>query len=148
MKKELGLNIDMKQFLDILCIAIIADIMPLIDINRTLVKEGLKLLMISQRPASIIIRDFLNKPRISSEDIAFQIAPRINSAGRLEDASIALNFFTAQDTHTAYQQFEYLNSLNEQRKETEAQTTAQAMKEADENADVVVVSGEDWHRVL
>ncbi len=144
-KKELGLNIDMKQFLDILCIAIIADIMPLIDINRTLVKEGLKLLMISQRPASIIIRDFLNKPRISSEDIAFQIAPRINSAGRLEDASIALNFFTAQDTHTAYQQFEYLNSLNEQRKETEAQTTAQAMKEADENADVVVVSGEDWH---
>ena len=46
-KKELNLSIDMKQFLDILAIAIIADIMPLIDINRTLVKEGLKVLMSS-----------------------------------------------------------------------------------------------------
>ena len=63
-KKELNLKINMKQFLDILAIAIIADIMPLIDINRTLVKEGLKLLMTSSRPSSIIIRDFLNKSSI------------------------------------------------------------------------------------
>ncbi|MEA1956203.1 MAG: single-stranded-DNA-specific exonuclease RecJ [Campylobacterota bacterium] len=145
LKKELDLKINMKQFLDILCIAIIADIMPLIDINRTLVIEGLKVLMNSKRPASIIIKDFLNKPRITSEDIAFQIAPRINSAGRLEDASIALDFFTATDTHTAYNQFEILNSLNEQRKETEADATAQAINEVDEDAKVIVVSGEGWH---
>jgi len=91
-KKELALDIDMMQFLDILAIAIIADIMPLIDINRTLVKEGLKLLSYSNRPSSIIIKDFINKKKITSEDIAFQIAPRLNSAGRLEDASIALDF--------------------------------------------------------
>lgn len=144
-KKELDLKINMKQFLDILCIAIIADIMPLIDINRTLVIEGLKVLMNSTRPASIIIRDFLNKSRITSEDIAFQIAPRINSAGRLEDASIALDFFTASDTHTAYNQFEILNSLNEQRKETETEVTAQAISEVDEDAKVIVVAGEGWH---
>jgi len=144
-KKELALQVNMKDFVDILCIAIIADIMPLIDINRTLVKEGLKAILTSNRPASIIIRDFLNKPRITSEDIAFQIAPRINSAGRLEDASIALEFFTAKDTHTAYNQFEILNSLNEQRKETEAQTTTQAMQDADENSKVLVVAGEQWH---
>jgi single-stranded-DNA-specific exonuclease len=144
-KKELSLAIDMKQFLDMLCIAIIADIMPLIDINRTLVKEGLKQLSTSNRPASIIIRDFLNKARITSEDIAFMIAPRINSAGRLEDASIALDFFTATDTHQAYNQFEILNSLNEQRKETEAQTTKDAMNQVDEYDKIIVVSGEDWH---
>ncbi|MEA1891561.1 MAG: single-stranded-DNA-specific exonuclease RecJ [Campylobacterota bacterium] len=144
-KKELKLNIDMKQFLDILCIAIIADIMPLVDINRTLVKEGLKLLMTSQRPASIIIRDFLNKNIISSEDIAFQIAPRINSAGRLEDASIALEFFTANDTNTAYKQFEKLNNLNELRKETEAQATREAMHAVDENDSIIVVAQENWH---
>ena len=145
LKKELDLKINMKQFLDILCIAIIADIMPLIDINRTLVKEGLKSIMNSTRPASIIIRDFLNKPRITSEDIGFQIAPRINSAGRLEDASIALEFFTATDTHRAYNQFEILNSLNEQRKETEAEATSQAIDEVDTDAKVIVVSGEGWH---
>ncbi|MEA3331478.1 MAG: single-stranded-DNA-specific exonuclease RecJ [Campylobacterota bacterium] len=146
-KKELNLNIDMKQFLDILAIAIIADIMPLIDINRTLVKEGLKVLMNSNRPTSIIIRDFLNKSSITSQDIAFQIAPRINSAGRLEDASIALEFFTAKDINTAYNQFEKLNELNELRKETEADTTKEALTSAEacEKDSVIVVAGDAWH---
>ncbi|PHS57143.1 MAG: single-stranded-DNA-specific exonuclease RecJ [Sulfurimonas sp.] len=144
-KKELNLNINMKQFMDILCIAIIADIMPLININRALVKEGLKVLMSSNRPASIIIRDFLNKAIINSEDIAFQIAPRINAAGRLEDASIALEFFTAIDVNTAYKQFEKLNALNELRKETEAETTKEAISKVNVNDTLIVVSGEGWH---
>ena len=144
-KKELNLSIDMKQFLDILAIAIIADIMPLIDINRTLVKEGLKLLMTSSRPSSIIIKDFLNKSNITSEDIAFQIAPRLNSAGRLEDASIALDFFTAIDTNAAYKQFEILGKLNDLRKDTEKQTTLNATEKVDENDKIIVVAGEGWH---
>ncbi len=144
-KRELSLKIDMKQFLDILAIAIIADVMPLMDINRTLVKEGLKLLMTSNRPSSIIIRDFLNKSKISSEDIAFQIAPRLNSAGRLKDASIALEFFTARDAHAAFKQFEILGRLNDLRKETEAQTTQSAIESVDENDRVIVVAGEGWH---
>ena len=144
-KKELSLDIDMKQFLDILAIAIIADIMPLIDINRTLVKEGLKVLMSSSRPSSIIIRDFLNKSSISSEDIAFQIAARINSAGRLEDASIALEFFTAQNPHAAFKQFEILGQLNELRKETEAECTKEALRCGNPDDNVIVVAKEDWH---
>lgn len=144
-KKELSLNIDMRQFLDMLAIAIIADIMPLIDINRTLVKEGLKVLMRSSRPSSIIIRDFLNKSSISSEDIAFQIAPRINSAGRLEDASIALEFFTSTSTEHAYSQFEKLNKLNELRKATEAECTKEAIASVKDGSHVIVVAGKDWH---
>jgi single-stranded-DNA-specific exonuclease len=144
-KKELDLKIDMKQFLDILAIAIIADVMPLIDINRTLVKEGLKYIMHSPRPSSKIIRDFLNKSQINSEDIGFLIAPRINSAGRLEDASIALNFYTATDTNSAYHHFELLGKLNELRKETEAQTTQIAFTQVNSNEDVLVIAGEEWH---
>jgi len=145
LKKELSIDINMKDFLDILCIGIIADVMPLIDINRTLVKEGLKVLQNSTRPASVIIKDFINRSSITSEDIAFSIAPRINAAGRLEDASTALNFFTAQDTHTAYSYFNKLNTLNEQRKETEAFTTKEAMMRVDENDRIIVVHAEDWH---
>ncbi|WP_242689799.1 single-stranded-DNA-specific exonuclease RecJ [Sulfurimonas aquatica] len=147
-KRELSLKIDMKQFLDILAIAIIADIMPLIDINRTIVKEGLKLIESSNRPASIIIRDFLNKSNITSEDIGFQIAPRLNSAGRLEDASIALEFYTATDTNKAYKQFELLGKLNELRKETEAKTTKEAIEMVesfDALPHVIVVAGKGWH---
>ncbi|WP_455757276.1 single-stranded-DNA-specific exonuclease RecJ [Sulfurimonas sp.] len=145
LKKELNLLINMKQFLDILAIAIIADIMPLIDINRTLVKEGLKVLMTSSRPSSVIIKDFLNKASISSEDIAFQIAPRINSAGRLEDSQIALDFFTAKDTHTAYKKFELLGQLNDLRKETETECTKEALACANPHADIIVVSAQNWH---
>ncbi|MFA6192562.1 MAG: single-stranded-DNA-specific exonuclease RecJ [Sulfurimonas sp.] len=145
LKKELNLSIDMKQFLDILSIAIIADVMPLIDINRTLVQEGLKILTTSNRPASVIIRDFLNKSVITSEDIAFAIAPRINSAGRLEDASIALRFFTATSTNEAYKQFELLGKLNELRKETEAECTKEAIDRADDAYHVIVVAHENWH---
>ncbi|MCF6339756.1 MAG: single-stranded-DNA-specific exonuclease RecJ [Sulfurimonas sp.] len=144
-KKELGLSIDMRQFLDILAIAIIADIMPLVDINRTLVKEGLRVLMCSNKPSSIIIRDFLNKSSITSEDIGFQIAPRINSAGRLEDASIALEFLTAKDVSSAYTQFERLNSLNELRRETEVQTTKEALECVGANDSIIVVAKEEWH---
>lgn len=145
LKKELSLTINMKEFLDILCIGIIADVMPLIDINRILVKEGLKVLQNSTRPASVIIKQFINKSSITSEDIAFAIAPRINAAGRLEDASIALNFFTAKDTNTAYNYFNRLNTLNEQRKETEAYTTKEAISKVDENDRIIVVHAEDWH---
>ncbi|MEA2073063.1 MAG: single-stranded-DNA-specific exonuclease RecJ [Campylobacterota bacterium] len=144
-KKELGLNIDMLQFLDILSIAIIADIMPLIDINRALVKRGLDLIKTSQRPSSKIIRDFLDKEKITSEDIAFSIAPRLNSAGRLEDASIALDFYTAEDTNKAYKQFELLGQLNDLRKETEAQTTKKAIEQVNPEDKVIVVSGKGWH---
>ncbi len=144
-KKELGLSIDMRQFLDILAIAIIADIMPLIDINRTLVKEGLKLISTTDRPSSVIIRDRLDKSVITSEDIAFQIAPRLNSAGRLEDASIALEFYTATDTYTANKQYELLTQLNDLRKETEAETTKVAMNSVNEEDLITVVSGEGWH---
>ena len=145
-KRELDVDVDMGRFVDILSIAIIADIMPLVDINRALVKEGLKRISSSNRPACIIIRDFLNKSRITSEDIAFMIAPRLNSAGRLEDASIALSFLTAKTTLEAYEWFERLGSLNELRKTTEAEALEEALAMVDGNKDdIIVVAKEGWH---
>lgn len=145
LKKELNLSVDMKEFIDILAIAIIADIMPLVDINRTLVKEGLKYLKTSTTPYATIIRDFLNKKTISSEDIAFLIAPRINSAGRIDDASIALEFFTTSSMSRAYEIFELLGTLNNARKEQEALITKEAMALANPNDKIIVVAKEGWH---
>lgn len=144
-KQELGLNTDMKQFLELLALAIVADVMPLVGINRAIVQHGLKQMMHSKRPASVIIRDFLNKSAITSEDIGFQIAPRLNSAGRLEDASIALEFLTAEDERTAFRQFELLNQLNALRKATEAEVTEAALAQVDPKDRIIVVAGEGWH---
>ena len=144
-KKELNANVDMSMFIEFLALAIVADVMPLTNINRTLVKQGLKKMRNSHRPYARVINTFLNKSTLSSEDIGFQIAPRLNSAGRLEDASIALDFLIAQNEHDAYKQFELLNQLNDMRKSTEADVSEVASLHVDENAKVIVVAGEDWN---
>ena len=144
-KKELDLNIDMGGFLDLLSLAIIADIMPLIDINRSIVKKGLSAFSKSNRASSVIIRDFLGVSKITSEHISFQIAPRLNSAGRMEDASIALEFLVAKTPYEAYDKFEILNELNELRKEMEAKTTKEAISMVDENDTIIVVAKDGWH---
>ena len=145
LKQELELDIDMRQFFPFLALAVIADVMPLVGVNRTIVKTGLEMMQRSSLSPFVIIRDYLDRSAISSEDIAFQIAPRINSAGRLEDASIALEFLLASTTERAYHQFELLTALNTLRKETEAQTTAEAIEQVDPSQSVIVVAGEHWN---
>ena len=144
-KKELDLTINMSQYLPLLAMAVVADVMPLIGINRAIVQHGLKQMMTSELPAFSIIREFLNKSALSAEDIGFQIAPRINSAGRLEDASIALEFLTAETPEKAFKQFELLNQLNDLRKAIEADVTEEAIAQVKEGDDVLVVFGEDWN---
>ncbi len=145
LKQELSLSIDMRQFFPFLALAVIADVMPLVGINRAIVKTGLEMMSRSSLSPFVMIRDFLNHSTISSEDVAFQIAPRINSAGRLEDASIALDFLLADTSERAYHQFELLTSLNTLRKETEAQTTAEAMIHVHTEDTIIVVAGEHWN---
>ncbi len=145
LKQELEKDVDMRQFFPFLALAVIADVMPLVGANRSIVKTGLEMMQRSKLPPFVIIQDFLNRSAIGSEDIAFQIAPRLNSAGRLEDASIALEFLLAPSVQKAYEQFELLSSLNTLRKETEAQTTAEAMEQVDPAQKVIVVAGEHWN---
>jgi len=144
-KKELNLTINMGQYLPLLALAVVADVMPLIGINRAIVQHGLKQMQESSLPAFTIIKEFLNKTSLSAEDIGFQIAPRLNSAGRLEDASIALEFLTAETPEKAFKQFELLNQLNDLRKAIEADVTEEAIAQVKAGEDVVVVYGEDWN---
>lgn len=145
LKQELELSVDMRQFFPFLALAVIADVMPLVGFNRSIVKTGLEMMQRSPLPPFVMIRDYLNRSTITSEDIAFQVAPRINSAGRLEDAKIALDFLLAETTEKAFEQFELLSALNTLRKETEAQTTEEAMLRVSPDDRVIVVAGEHWN---
>lgn len=144
-KKELARDVDMGQFLELLALAVIADVMPLVGINRAIVQAGLRQMQRSTHPASVIIREALQKERISSEDIGFQIAPRLNAAGRLEDASIALAFLAADSEQEAYRRFEELTQLNILRKSIEAEATDEAIARTDPADRVIVVAQEGWH---
>jgi len=144
-KKELGLAIDMGQFLELLALAVIADVMPLVGINRAIVQAGLAQMGHSERPMSVIVREALGKTKLGAEDIGFQVAPRINAAGRLEDASIALELLTAEDEQTAFRQFDRLTQLNVMRKAIEAEAIDEAVAMVCPEDRVIVVAHEGWH---
>jgi len=145
-KKELGLKYNLMDLFDFLTIAIIADIMPMISLNQTIVKRGLKLLATSQRPAFVVLRErFGFSDSITEEDIGFKIAPLINCAGRMEDASIALEFLLSFDTYEANEHLDYLIELNERRKQEQLSIYEEAKLQVNEADEVIVVSSDNWN---
>jgi len=139
-KAELKAEIDLREFTDILCIAIVADVMPLTHMNRTLVNMGLKRLNRGEKPFSKALKRFFNK-EFKSEDIAFQIAPRINSAGRMANAITAYRFFISETEQEAYSYLMELDSYNNERKEVE-KNALESIEVGDE--DFIVIKG-DYH---
>jgi len=139
-KHKLNLKVDLREFLDILAIAIIADIMPLTHMNRTLVNMGLKRLNRALRPFSKVLKNEFNE--IKAVDIAFNIAPRLNAAGRMDSAYKAFEFLTSKNEEEAYKLFLDLDKLNNLRKETEKEILDSI--EIDNRDNFLVVKG-DFH---
>ena len=101
LKNVCRINYDMGKFLDLLAIAIIADMMELRDLNRILVKLGVNRLNSSRRAAFAAIKQFYAKDKFECDDISFLIAPLINSSGRMDDASVSFEFLRAKNIDRA-----------------------------------------------
>ena len=138
-KSEMKLNIDLREFLDILVLAIIADVMPLNHLNRTLVNMGLKRLNASKRAFSRVLKRYFSN--IKSTNIAFGIAPRLNAAGRMESARVAFEFLISNDENEALELYLELDRLNNLRKETESEIL-ESVEITDD--DFILVKG-DFH---
>jgi single-stranded-DNA-specific exonuclease len=136
----LNSKIDMREFLDYLVLAIIADIMPLNDLNRVLVKMGLSRLSKSQKPFALVLKEALNKTKFNSEDIAFNIAPRINSAGRMKNAKLAFDFLNSENLIIARKFYDELNETNNYRKEIEKEISEICIN-SNQNKYFIVASG-------
>ena len=140
-KHEMNLKADLREYLDILAIAIIADVMPLNHMNRLLVSMGLKRLNKALKPFSKALKKFFNRD-FTSEDVAFQIAPRLNAAGRMKSAKEAYRFLVSKDEEEAFRLLLELDSLNNLRKETEKEIIDSI--EIEEDDKFIIVSG-DYH---
>ncbi|WP_456471334.1 single-stranded-DNA-specific exonuclease RecJ [Caminibacter sp.] len=141
LKHQMKLNTDLREFLDMLSIAVIADVMPLTHMNRTLVNMGLKRLNRALKPFSAAIKRFFQK-ELKSEDIAFQVAPRLNAAGRVSHASLAFRFLISQNDEEAFKLWLELDGINNKRKEIEKNILEQI--KIDESDGFLVVEG-DFH---
>jgi single-stranded-DNA-specific exonuclease len=111
---------NLKQFLDLVAIGSIADMVPLTGTNRILVKTGLEVLSASKNigiSALLKSSDICNGT-ITSDDIAFQIAPKINAAGRMKKADMAMELLLCEKESRASILAKHLTDLNKQRKKT------------------------------
>jgi len=145
LKRALGYDFSMMPYMALSAIAIIADVMPLQHINRAMVIAGLKELNRAKFPAIEAFLETYKKQALTAEDIAFLLAPLLNSAGRMSDAKEAVAFLLSSTLQEAHQHLHQLIQRNELRKSTESAITKEA-KEAvcDEDA-LIVVWGEEWH---
>jgi single-stranded-DNA-specific exonuclease len=145
-KKEMGLEVDLKPYLGLVSIAIIADVMPLIHINRAMVIAGLKVIMISQRECFVALKLHLQKSKFSSTEIAFFIAPLLNSAGRMKDASLAFDFLRSTNIQEANINLAKLIETNMARKTTEELVRNEAVDSIINHDDNILIAiGDDWH---
>ncbi len=143
------------SFVKMLAIATIADAVPLIGENRTIVGIGLRELA---RPAHSGLRALMQlaqldpaKGAFTTQDIGFRLAPRINAAGRMDIASDVVELFTTRDAAHARTLAEKLDRLNTDRRATElAALTAIEERLANDaglrNAACIVIDGNGWHR--
>jgi len=137
------------KYLDIVCIGTIADIVPLIDENRIIAKNGLELL---KNTKNIGVRALINKcgfNHIDSSVISFGLSPRINACGRIGNPQTALDLFLTNDVYEAEKLANELNEANYERQAIEKKIFENAkeliaINKLDEKP-IIVLGNENWH---
>lgn len=138
-----------KWLLDLVAIATVTDVVPLLGENRTLEHYGLKVLQKTRRPGLKAILNIAGTELagVDTQAIGFRIGPRLNAAGRLASAKLAFNTLAAQTDDEASKAALELERLNKERQQIfaasyeEAKQMAEAMKD---ESTVLVVQGETW----
>ncbi len=144
-KEKLAIKYNLSSFLDLLCIAIMADMMELKGMNRVMVKKGICALDRSKRPAFEAVKKFFNKKSLQGDEISFLIAPLINSSGRMEDAKFSYNFLKSKSLDDAIDKLEYIVGLNNDRKDEERLLFEDSLKHVKEDENIIIAWGEEWH---
>lgn len=140
------------MFGELAALGTIADVMPLTGENRTLVREGLAVLQETMRPGLQALLEnagYAGKP-VTAETVSYGLAPRLNAAGRMDTAAVALKLLLCENEEQAAGIAARLSEINAERQQTEQQILAAALQtiQADParaHDRVLVVAGEGWH---
>jgi single-stranded-DNA-specific exonuclease len=148
-----GDKLDIRQFLDLVALGTIADIVDLTGENRILVKNGLLLLNEAKRPGIRALKKVSGldaTATLGSGDVGFVLAPRINAAGRIGQPELALDLLLTEDIQTARTLARQLDKLNTDRKKIENEILEQAREQAVRLAQTkdkqgLVLYSPEWH---
>lgn len=139
----------LKDLLDLVAVGTVADVVPLVGENRTLVTHGLKVLQAGKRLGVRSLIDLIpSTAGISADNLGFTLAPRINAAGRTEHADYALDLILSAEPREARDLAGLLDRFNEDRRRIESDITAEAFSLIDEDSTdpVIVIEQEGWHQ--
>jgi single-stranded-DNA-specific exonuclease len=139
--------------LDLVALATVADVVPLVGENRFLVRSGLAEIRRAQRPGirALLEAAKCDPERLDESDLGFRLAPRINAAGRLYRADAGVELFLTEDSERAMAIAEELSRANSERRATErevdtaAEAARRALPEDLQEARGFVVAGQGWH---
>jgi len=140
---------DLRGSLDLVALGTIADLVPLQGINRILTRSGLSLLERSPRPGIQALKQVAAIKTVTCGTVGYQLAPRLNAAGRLEDAARGVELLLESDVQNALNNARRLDQFNRERRELEQQTFNYALRTLEnlpaEQTHSIVLAGENWH---
>ncbi len=139
--------------LDLVALATVADVVPLVGENRSLVRRGLAEVRRAKRPGirALLEASKCDLERLDESDLGFRLAPRINAAGRLYRADAGVELFLTEDEERAKAIAEELSRANSERRATErevdtgAEAARRELPDDLRQAHGLVLAGEDWH---
>jgi single-stranded-DNA-specific exonuclease len=141
---------DLLGLLDLVALATVCDVMPLVGVNRALVCQGLKVMARRARPGIAALLDVAQARALPTAfTCGFGLGPRINAAGRISEAGLGLRLLLTSDPTEATTLAAVLDDVNRQRQEVEASMLDAALRAAAEQAAAghaaLLVSGAGWH---
>ena len=150
-RQGVDVDLDIRAGLDLVAMGTVADVSPLVGENRSLVKNGLKLIELRKRPGLRALAEVgYIEGRITTNDISRRLAPKINAAGRVGDPMVSVDLLRSEDSQEAHRHAMTLEKFNRHRRQTERKAYKEALEMARtelarENRGGIVIAGENWH---
>ena len=140
---------DLMALLDLVALATVADVAPLIGVNRAFVRQGLRVMGRRDRPGLAALADVARMDTApAAYHLGFMLGPRINAGGRIGQADLGARLLACADPYEAATLAERLDILNTERRDVEASVRAAALDQAEArgfDAPLVWASGAGWH---
>ncbi len=139
------------NFLDLVMMGTVCDVVPLINLNRAFVSQGLK---IASKRSNLGLKTLVDyskiKKKLSTSEIGFVLGPKINAGGRIGKSELGYKLLTTDDAETAYLISTELESLNLKRKELEGKIAEEAINlaEKEKSEKIIFLVNNDWHEGL
>lgn len=147
-----GFSTRLEEIMDYVALGTVADIVPILGENRVMVKYGIDILRKQIRPGIRALIESSNlKHDLTPSDITFKLAPRINAAGRVGDANIALQLLESENIVEAYKSAGELEKFNRIRQDKEQEIYQEAKSQIERGLAwisdyAILVAGRDWHQ--